>query len=225
MYLNVVQLAESFGVAEGVVEEWVRNEGLPCVPERGRLLFERVRVVEWAASRGLVTRAGFLAPEQPLPATGQSLLSLLRRGGIWREVPGAEVLDVLERVVTALPGATLPIRQVLTQRLRAPQGITWAPVGEGFALPHLRAPVVLGRDSGLVALVLLRDPLPLAEPPPDAVPVTRLLFFIAPSPRAHLELLAQLSVALTRGALGRLARAGASDAELYAEVTGKGTGP
>jgi PTS system nitrogen regulatory IIA component len=98
-------------------------------------------------------------------------------------------------------------------------------VGEGFALPHLRTPVALGRDSGLLALVLLLDPLPLAEPLPDAVPVTRLLFFIAPSPRAHLELLAQLSVALTRGSLGRLAREGAPDAEILAELAVKGGVP
>src|SRR5436305_7919733 len=40
----------------------------------------------------------------------------------------------------------------------------------------------------------------------DALPisVTRLFFFVAPSPRAHLELLARLSAALSRGGLRRL---------------------
>jgi PTS system nitrogen regulatory IIA component len=216
MYLNIVQLAESFGVAESVVEEWVRNEGLPHVPDRGRLLFQRAQVVEWAVSRGLVARAGFLAPEKSPSTTGPSLESFVRRGGIWRDVPTAGVLQVLERAVAALPGATPSVRQILAQRLRAANGVNWAPVGEGFALPHLRTPVALGRDSGLVALVFLRDALPLAEPPPGDAPVMRLLFFIAPTPRAHLELLAQLSTALRRGALGRLMLAGASDAEIFA---------
>ena len=29
MYLNLIQIAESFGVSEKVVEGWIRDEGLP----------------------------------------------------------------------------------------------------------------------------------------------------------------------------------------------------
>ena len=53
MYLNVVQIAESFGVTESVVEDWMRNEGLPHIPDRGRLLFDRAQVAHWAAAHGL----------------------------------------------------------------------------------------------------------------------------------------------------------------------------
>ena len=215
MYLNIIQLAESFGVEESVAESWVRKEGLPAIEDRGRLLFDRRQVIDWAATRGLVAKAGFLAPVRPSSSSGRRIESLLRTGGIWRDVPAAEVLGVLERVVVALPGATPEVRRILAQRLRAPGGITWAPIGSGLALPHLRAHVALGRDSGLLAIVILRDTLSLSEAPPDGVPVTRLLFFIAPSPRAHLEMLSQLSVALTRGSLRGLLLRGAPDAEIF----------
>ena len=218
MYLNIIQLAESFGVEEHVVESWVRSEGLPAIEDRGRLLFDRRQVVDWAATRGRVAKAGFLAPMHPASSSGRRSETLLRTGGIWRDVPAAELLNVLERVVANLPGASPGVRQILTQRLHAAGGITWAPVGGGLALPHLRSHVTLGRDSGLLAIVLLRDALTLAEAPPDGVPVTRLLFFIAPSPRAHLEMLAQLSSALTRGPLRGLLHEGAADAEIFAAL-------
>jgi PTS system nitrogen regulatory IIA component len=125
---------------------------------------------------------------------------------------------VLGRVVTALPGATPAVRGLLGQRLRAPDGVTWAPVGGGLALPHLRAPVALGRDSGILALVFLRDALPLADAPIDDVPVTRLFFFIAPSPRAHLELLSQLSSALTRGGLRQVVQKDSPDETIFAAL-------
>lgn len=222
MYLNVIQLAESLGVEESVVEDWVRNEGLPCVEDRGRLLFDRAQVVGWAAGRGLAAKTGFLAPVQPAASQGRRLEPLLRHGGIWRDVPAAEVTDVLERILTTLPGATPAVRQLLVQRLRSPGGITWAPVGGGLALPHLRSHVALGRDAGTLALLLLRDALAV-EGVPDDTPVTRLLFFIAPSPRAHLELLSQLSVSLRRGDLRRLIVEAASDAEiLTALAAGEG---
>jgi PTS system nitrogen regulatory IIA component len=218
VYLNVIQLAESLGVEEGVIEDWVRKDGLPAIEDRGRMLFDRSQVVAWAAGRGLAAKVGFLAPTRSSSRFGRRLESMLRQGGIWRGVPANEVLNVLERVVSALPGTSPEARRLLVQRMRTPGGMTWAPVGGALALPHLRSPVALGRDAGTFALLLLRGALPLAEPPADGTPVTRLLFFVAPSPRAHLEMLAQLSSALTRGDLRRLVIEGATDAEIFAAV-------
>lgn len=218
MYLNVIQLAESFGVEENTVEGWVRKEGLPCVTDRGRLLFDRSQIIAWATERGMAAKAGFLAAERSQTVSGRRLEPMLRAGGIWRDVSATKVRDLLETVVARLPGATPQVRQLLAQRLHAPDGISWATVGGGFALPHLRAPVTLGRDAGTFALLLLNDSLPLNDLMPDNTPVTRLLFFIAPSPRAHLDLLAQLSGALTRGNLRQLVLDAASDEAIFAAL-------
>src|ERR1039458_7303582 len=218
MYLNLIQLAESFGVSETVVEGWIRNEGLPHTPDRGRQLFDRAQVADWAAKRGLAAQAGFLAPETSALGSSLRLGPGGRAGGIGRDVPAAEVPAIFERIVTALPGATPPVRQLLGQRLRAKGGVTMAPVGGGFALPHPRARITLGRDSGTVALLLLREPLPPYQTIPDDVPVRRLFFFIAPSPRAHLDLLARLSRNLVRGPLRELVEKGVQDKEIFQAV-------
>jgi PTS system nitrogen regulatory IIA component len=218
MFLNVIQLAESLGVEENVVEDWIRNDGLPHVTDRGRLLFDRAQVVHWAESHGLAARVGFLAPERAKIQGASKLEAMLRTGGIWRDVPAANVLNLFADIVAKLPGTTPPIRQMLQQRLCAPNGISWALVGGGLALPHLRTPIALGRDSGIFAILLLRDTLTVNEPAPDEQPVTRLLFFVAPSPRAHLEMLAQLSTALLRGNLGRLINDASPDDEIFAAV-------
>jgi PTS system nitrogen regulatory IIA component len=96
--------------------------------------------------------------------------------------------------------------------------VTIAPIGHGFALPHLSMRVTLGRESGVVALLLLSAALPLADLPPDDQPVTRMFFFIAPSPRAHLDLLARLSGALTRGPLREVAQRAGTDMEILAAL-------
>ena len=215
MYLNLVQLAESFGVSEKVVEDWIRTEGLPHIPERGRLLFDRAQVADWAAGRGLTSQVGYLAHTTPAFATGWRLEPLLRAGRVWRDVAAADVPATFERIVATLSGTAPAVRQLVAQRLRAPDGVTMAPVGGGFALPHPSARIALGRDSGTVALLLLRDALALPEPPPDNVPVTRLLFFIAPSPRAHLDLLGRLSRMLSRGPLRELVAQNACDEDIF----------
>lgn len=216
MYLNLIQIAESFGVSESVIEGWIRNEGMPHTPDRGRILFDRAQVVQWAATRGLATRTGFLSSEIAVFPTRWHLEPLLRVGGIWRDLSAEDVQGVLARVIATLPGVTPPVRQLLAQRLSAAGGVNWAAIGGGFALPHPSARIALGRDSGTVALLLLRDHFQPAGPAPDGVPVTRMFFFIAPSPRAHLDLLGRITRALAKGPLHELVENGASDAEIFA---------
>lgn len=218
MYLNLIQLAESFGVAEKVVETWIREEGLPHTPDRGVLLFDRSQVAQWATTRGLAAKAGFLAAEKPALAAALRLCPLLRAGGIWRDVAAAELPDVFARVAAALPGATPPVREMLGKRFRAPGGVTMAPIGGGYALPHPSTRVTLGRDSGAMALILLRDSLPPLELRVDEIPVTRLIFFIAPSPRAHLDMVGRLSRLLTFGTLRELLAKGATDEEIFESI-------
>lgn len=225
MYLNLVQIAESFGVSERVIEDWIRAEGLPHVPERGRLLFDRAQVANWAAARGLAAHAGFLAPVDPALASSWRLEPLLRRGGIWRGITAETLRATLVRIIEALPATTPAVRQLVAQRIHTAGGVTVAPVGGGFALPHLSARIALGRDSGTVALVLMREPLPLAEPPPDDVPITRMFFFIAPSPRSHLDLLGRLSRLLSRGPVRDLVTHDAEDEAIFAAVAAADNAP
>jgi PTS system nitrogen regulatory IIA component len=174
--------------------------------------------VAWAESHGLAAKVGFLAPPKSRIQGERKLEAMLRAGGVWRDIAADDVLNLLADIVARLPGATPPIQQLLQQRLRAPDGISWALVGGGLALPHLRTPIALGRDAGIFAIVLLRDALTVNEPVPDDQAVTRLLFFVAPSPRAHLEILAQLSTALSRGKLGQLINYSTSDDEIFSAV-------
>ena len=215
MYLNVVELAESFGVEEGVIEGWIRNDGLPHVVDRGRLLFDRAQVVAWASARGMTAKVGFLAAGGPSSA-GRRLEPMLRLGGIWRDVAPDQAPGILERVVQGIPGETDAVRRLLVERLHDPGGLNWAPVGGGLALPHLRAAAALGH--GVLALLFLRGPMSMDPPAPDGQPVTRLMFFMAPSPRGHLDLLGRLSTAFTRGPLRSLVLGAAPDAEIFAAL-------
>lgn len=218
MYLNIIQLAESLGVSERMIQDWIRSEGLPCIRDGARLSFDRGQVVTWAAGRGLAAKAGFLASSAQPSGHASPLADYLRIGGVWRDVPAADTLSVMARVVGRLSGANPEVVKLLAQRVASPGAMNWAAVGEGLAMPHLRVPVALGRDAGVLAILLLREPAPMPQPPPDGIPVRSLLFFVAPTPRAHLEMVGQLSAHLLRGRLKALLVAGAPDEDLLAAL-------
>ncbi len=219
MYLNLVQIAESFGVAERTVEGWVRHEGLPHTPDRGRLLFDRAQVATWAAGRGLAAQAGLLAPRAAAFGSGWANAPLLRSGGIWRDLTPSSLAQVYGKIADSLPGTPPAIRRLLAQRLVAPGGVTFAPVGDGLALPHPSRRVAPGRGSGVVAILFLQHGLLPPEPAVDGVPVTRLVFFKAPSPRAHLDLLGRLARTFGRGPIRDLLARAAPDGEILEAVS------
>lgn len=218
MYLNLIQIAESFGVSEKVVEDWIKHDALPTTPDRGRLLFDRTQVANWATARGLAAKTGFLAPPPPALATTLRLEPLLHSGRIWRNITANELPPLIDQIAGNLPGLTPPIRQLLQQRLRTKGGITYAPIGGGFAMPHPSTRIALGRDAGILSLILLREPLTLDEPSPDGAPVTRLFFFIAPSPRTHLDLLGRLCRLLAPGPMRDAVQNNASDETIFATL-------
>lgn len=85
-------------------------------------------------------------------------------------------------------------------------------------MPHPSARVALGRDAGTIALIFLSEGMLLSEPPSDGIEVTRLFFFVAPSPRAHLDLLGRLSRLLSRGPVREVLTEGATDEEIFRAV-------
>jgi len=187
MYLNLTQLAESFGVSEHVVTEWVRKEDMPHVHDRDRILFEKGPVLAWAARKGLAANAGFLAQ--------------------------------------SAPPLTPAVRGMLMHRISSPDGLTAAPTGQGFALPHPASGVFLGKACALVALIQLNAPWGWAEPP-DGIPVTRLLFFISPTPRQHVNMLGLLARGISSGFLEQALSEGRDDdALIQALVSGSGLQP
>ena len=225
MYLNLIQIAESFGVSEQVVLEWVRKEGMPHVHDRDRILFEQAQVMTWAARNGLAANAGFLAQPVASPSSAPDLTALLRRGRIWRDVSPTDLGSVLGQIVGSLPNLTPAVRAMLAQRITHPEGLTVAPTGGGFALPHPAKGVFLGEACALVALIELNAPWSGTETP-DGVPLTRLLFFISPTPRLHVNMLGLLARSIASGALTRALDSGADDAALTrALLEGSGQAP
>jgi len=200
MQLSVRDTARLLGVSEKTIYRWAQKGEMPHVRMNDQYRFQRAEVLQWATARRTpVSPEIFAEPEEgPLPPLAEAL----EAGGIFYRIAGDDVASVLWEVASHLRLPEEVDRQYLHQVLLAREALGSTALGEGIAVPHLRAPVVLHIPRPTVTLCFLERPVDFHAL--DRIPVTTVFTVLSPSVRAHLHLLARLAFCL-RGAAVRAA--------------------
>jgi PTS system nitrogen regulatory IIA component len=193
MKLTVQDVGRMFGAPERQIERWIRDEGMPHHRVHGQDFFHHAELLEWANTRGIRIAAEAPASVRP-PAGWSSFTDALTAGGIHYGVPATDRETLLRAVVDTLPETSDLDRDLLFEILLARESAGSSGIGEGIAIPHVRAPIVADVDRSLVSLCFLDRPIDFDAI--DGKPVHTVFMIIAPSIRAHLSLLSKLSATL-----------------------------
>jgi len=216
MHFTVRDAAKLLQTTEKQIYGWVDEGDIPFETVNEQVRFNRSELLEWATSRRLPIAPDAFSQDSleegpPLPTLAETLAV----GGVHR-VDAKDREGVLRQVVAAMPLKEQADRELLFQVLIAREGMGSTAVGDGIAIPHVRAPAVFHQVPASITLCYLEHPVDFGAP--DGRPVHTLFSIVSPNIRGHLELLAKLAAALHdprfKAALGR--RAGAD--ELLAEV-------
>ncbi|MFO0983070.1 MAG: PTS sugar transporter subunit IIA [Planctomycetota bacterium] len=189
MRLGVREVAERLGVSEDQIFEWVKRHDLPATQVDGQFRFSPSAVYEWASAKGIPV-PGNLFDDEPAGLEGLVLARALRAGGVMSGLKGSDKRSVLESVVARLNLPPHADREVILQMLLAREKMGSTGIGEGFAVPHVRNPIVLRVAEPLVTLFLLDRPIDFGAG--DQHPVHSLFLSITPTTRSHLVILARL---------------------------------
>jgi PTS system nitrogen regulatory IIA component len=192
MRLGVREVAERMGVSEDTVFRWVDRENLPASRVDGQFRFSPAAVYEWATSRG-VPIGGDLFVEAPV-APGALVVQALRRGGIVEGLKGDDREAVLRAAVARLELPAHADREVILHMLLARDKLGSSAIGRGFAVPHVRNPIVLRVPEPLATLFLLEHPIEFGAL--DRHPVHSLFLLITATTHSHLVLLSRLASVL-----------------------------
>jgi nitrogen PTS system EIIA component len=192
MDLSLRDAAKLLATTEDNLLRWIQAGTIPAQRVNHQYRLNRVELLEWAA-----TQDHRVSPELLRSNDGElpcSLAGALERGGIFSGVPGTSREEVLE-AITHLPGIPDGVdRTMLYQLLLAREKLASTGLGQGIALPHPRAPVILRLDAPHVLLCFPTTPVDFGAI--DRMPVRVLVLLLAPSVRIHLQLLAKLAFAL-----------------------------
>ena len=210
MKLNVSEAANLLQVSERTIRRWIDILGLPCTEGSKGPEFQRTELIDWADAHSF-----HLAKEVPgeKDAAPPSIHQALSQGGIRYGVPGTTVEECLEQVsqLLVLPD---PIDRVFFHHvLLAREDLASTGIGEGIAIPHVRAPLVLHVETPILGLFFLETPVNWAAI--DHQPVDTLFALVSPGVRRHLGLLSRISFAVRDSSFRALLKNRASSEELF----------
>ncbi len=219
MQLTVRDASRLLQTTEKQVYEWVDEGDIPFETVNEQPRFNRLELLEWATSRRLPIAPDVFEQAEPGAAPLLSLSGALAKGGVHR-IDARERDGVLRQVVAAMPIDKPSDRELLLEILLAREAMGSTAIGEGIAIPHVRAPAVMPDAPASVTVCYLEHPVDFGAP--DGLPVHTLFSIVSPNILGHLELLAKLAAALHepafRAALAR--RAGLDELLIEARAIG-----
>ncbi len=215
MRLGVKDVADRLGVAAKTVFQWVERDGLPANRVDGQFRFNPAAVYEWATSRGIPI-PGNLFEDDPSRGAGEPLTRALRAGGVFAGLKGDDKQGVLRAAVEKLSLPPHADRGVILHMLLAREKLGSTGIGEGFAIPHVRNPIVLRVPEPLVTLFLLDHPIDFGAI--DHRPVHSVFLSITPTTQSHLLILSRLATVLQDPGVRRSITGRAPPPEILAAV-------
>ena len=191
MQLTLKEAAKFLDVPERQIFAWIDDGEIPFSRANGGIRFNEAELLEWATSRRL--RASHEL--QPVGASEEtSLADALSLGGVHHGVAAEDRDAAIRAVVERMPLGTAADREALVEIMLAREAGGSTAVGDGIAIPHVRAPVVQSGARPAIALCTLARPIEFGAR--DNKPVHTLFLLATPTVSAHLKVLARLAAAL-----------------------------
>jgi len=215
MFLKVVDLAAAMGVDEKTVLSWIKSKGLPAHKHDDRYRINRVDLLEWATSQGIMIPADLFAAENE-PSHLSSVSEALQYGGIFYDLPGDTPESALREVVSLLKLPNGLDQEFLLQTLLAREALGSTALGNGIAIPPVRSPILGQAGASAISLCFLKNPIDFEAV--DGQPVTILFTLVTPNVKAHLHLLAKLAFLLHDQPFQELLHRPGTEAEIMAAI-------
>jgi PTS system nitrogen regulatory IIA component len=120
-----------------------------------------------------------------------SLIELIRRGGVFRDIAGAAPEDVITNLINVLRLPAPVSRVRLLEAALEREALMPTSLGHGIALPHPRNPLISDPAGQLVAVAFLRQPVDWFAL--DGEPVHTAMFILSASAKLHLQTLSRIN--------------------------------
>jgi nitrogen PTS system EIIA component len=189
MDLKIKDIVDQFQVSEKTVYRWIKEKKIPCYRIQHQYRFNRAEINEWILSNKIELSSRLL--ELGITERPTNFSDLLRNGGIYKDIPGSTVRDVLHNAIERIHIPASISKEDLIAALLNREDMMSTAIGNGIAIPHPRNPMITTITDASISICFLQQPLDFRAL--DGLPVHTLFILLTSSPRRHLEVLSKLS--------------------------------
>ena len=189
MDLKLKEVSALLDIPEKTILAWVSQRKLRAYKIYNQYRFNRDELNEWILKGKVQVSAEALQRVQS--AVPVSLTKLVTRGGIFHNIEGTTVKEVLTNAVQGIPAAEGIDRGIIISSLLEREEMMTTGLGEGLALPHPRNPIVSDVLNESVSICFLKEPVDFNAI--DGKLVHTLVIILSANPRRHLDILSKVS--------------------------------
>ena len=157
------------------------------------------------------------APLKESDAPLENLLPAMKKGGVYYDIKGESIVEVLENAVAGLECLPAHSKQTLVQRLIEREELTSTGIGKGVAIPHPRVPLEEMGETSLLSTCFLKSPIDFNSI--DDKPVSILFILLSPTTKGHLHLLSRLAFCVRDDAFVSLLNTVPTTEQLFEEIS------
>lgn len=191
MKLTSSETASCLDIPVDTLERWIRQGRIPIHKSEGNCLFKAEDLKRWAESRSLTFDLARKSISTPAYSELENLLPAMRRGGVYYDVAGGRLAEVLASAVGHLPFLKADEQTALQKMLIEREDMASTGIGKGVAIPHPRQPFTQAITTSTIATCFLQNPIDFGSV--DDKPVFILFILLSTSVKNHLHLLSRLS--------------------------------
>ncbi|MEG8946702.1 PTS sugar transporter subunit IIA [Rosettibacter firmus] len=187
MELKIKDIVKLLNVSEKTVYRWIKENKIPCYKINHQYRFNRAEINEWILSNKIELLPSLIN----ISLNQNNLSSLLEKGGVYYDIEGDTVSDVLRNAVNVINIPQNLSRENILSALLKREELMPTAIGKGIAIPHPRNPIITDLNSARVSICYLKNPVDFGSL--DNEPVHTLFVLLTASPKMHLEVLSKVS--------------------------------
>ena len=190
MQLSVKYAAWLLNVPLETMYRWIGQNSIPFSSVKGRYLFNRVELLEWATRMNLPLSTDVITRKKTSIAALTEFSDALNVGSVFYHVSGRGPEAISKAIVEHLKLSDDADRSFLADVFLASDSLGYNAVGSGIAIPHVRNPIIQHVPEPSITLCFMEQPFYMKAA--DGVPVHALFTIVSPSFNTHLFLLSRL---------------------------------
>jgi PTS system nitrogen regulatory IIA component len=191
MKLTIHEIAQSLYLPMSTVRRWIRQGRIPIHKSGGDYVFNEAILKKWAAAHHLTFSPPQKTVEKAQALKTDTLVSAMKRGGVFHDIKGTDAAEVLKAAVEIIPVVSNNTKENLYGLLLERENLTSTGIGKGVAIPHPHRPLAEDDYGPVITTCFLEKPIDFAAI--DDKPVFVMFILLCPTVKQHLHLLSRLA--------------------------------